>query len=124
MLNVSSKGIMEELNKHETLQGKTNCMYDACASQLSEAEKAKIGIHTGADLREKTVETFIANPALAKDLFQTADRLSFIKPDALKVGGSAMSVTADGMLLADKWLKKHLNVQGIFENIGKGDSTA
>jgi hypothetical protein len=54
---------------------------------LSEAEKAKMGIHTGADLREKTVETFIANPTLAKELFQTADRLSFIKPDALKVGG-------------------------------------
>jgi len=62
-------------------------MYDACASQLSEAEKAKIDIHSGADLREKTVETFIVNPKLATELFQPADRLSYIKPDALKIGG-------------------------------------
>lgn len=55
---------------------------------MSAAEKEKTGIHTGADLRAKTVETFLANPKLATELFQTADRLSYIKPDALKIGGN------------------------------------
>ena len=39
-------------------------------------------------------------------------------------GGSVMSVTADGMLLADKWLKAHPTVKDIVDGLGKGASAA
>jgi hypothetical protein len=104
--------------------GANNCLPDVLLAQLSEEERDNLNIHTADDLRKATAEVIGKSPELTQKILQSAERLKAINKDVLMAGGSVMSDTADMMLVADKWLEQHPQVQGIVDGLGKGVSAA
>jgi hypothetical protein len=93
--------------------GPTNCMVDAATSQINPEAKAKLGIKDGADLRKHVVQHMRKQPALTRELIKTTTEIRWRNADVLMTGGSVMSKTADGLLVAQKWLDEHPSVRMI-----------
>jgi len=86
--------------------------------QLSSAARAKLDIKNGADLRKHVVQHMRKQSALSREVLKTATELRWNHADALMIGGSAMSVAVDGLLVAQQWVDDHPSVKVLLNNTG------